>query len=158
MTRKDVPPTDESESERWRRNHEELIAELRVVQTGNQILFAFLLTVAFSARIEDTTTLQRCVYVGTLLATCVATALIIAPVSHHRILFRQGAKRGLVRTASRMAAVGLVFVLLAMSGALFLAVDMVAGRVWAESVTAVALVLTVLLWYLVPLGIWRRHR
>jgi len=45
----------ESEPERWKRNYADLLQELRVVQTGNQILFAFLLTVAFSARFAETT-------------------------------------------------------------------------------------------------------
>lgn len=141
----------ESEPERWKRNFDELLQELRVVQTGNQILFAFLLTVAFSARFVETTPLQRYVYVGTLIAATAATALIIAPVSHHRLLFRQGAKPHVVRMASRLAMASLACVVLAMSGALFLAVDFVMGNTWAAAVTAAAVAFHIVIWYVLPL-------
>ena len=41
---------DESQAERLDRNYAELLQELRVAQTGVQILFAFLLTIAFQQR------------------------------------------------------------------------------------------------------------
>lgn len=148
----------ESEPERWKRNFSELLQELRVVQTGNQILFAFLLTVAFSDRFADTTLLQRYVYVGTLLAATAGTALIIAPVSHHRLLFRQGAKPHVVRTASRLAMYGLACVMVAMSGALFLAIDIVMGNTWAAAVTAGTVLFNVFVWYAMPLRLkWREQ-
>ncbi|MBB6037275.1 DUF6328 family protein [Phytomonospora endophytica] len=141
----------ESERERWERNFGDLLQELRVVQTGNQILFAFLLTVAFSARFAETTTLQRYVYVGTLIAAALATGLIMAPVSHHRLLFRMGAKPHVVRLASVMATWGMVFVMAALAGALFLAVDIVMGDPWAASITASIVAFNVIVWYIVPL-------
>jgi hypothetical protein len=141
----------ESEQEQWKRNFAELLQELRVVQTGNQILFAFLLTVGFSAGFAETTPLQRYVYVATIIAAAAATTLIIAPVSHHRLLFRQGEKEHVVRTASRLAVWGLVFVMLAMLGALFLAVDYVMGNTWAAIVASIAVVFHVVFWYVLPL-------
>lgn len=50
---------DESSAERLTRNLNELLQELRVTQTGAQILTGFMLTVPFSARFEDLDTLQR---------------------------------------------------------------------------------------------------
>lgn len=141
----------ESEQERWKRNYADLLQELRVVQTGNQILFAFLLTVAFSARFSDTTAEQRYVYVGTLTAAAIATALIMAPVSHHRLLFRMGAKPHVVRMAARLAMWGLVFVMIALSGALFLAVDFVMGNTWAALITAGIVAFHLVVWYAIPL-------
>ena len=41
---------DETESERLDRNFGDLLQELRVAQTGVQILFAFLLTLPFTER------------------------------------------------------------------------------------------------------------
>ncbi|MEV0646691.1 DUF6328 family protein [Phytomonospora sp. NPDC050363] len=147
----EVPSQHESDADQWKRNFAELLQELRVVQTGNQILFAFLLTVAFSARFVETTALQRYVYVGTLVAATAGTAMIIAPVSHHRLLFRQGAKEQVVRMASRLAMYGLVCVMLALSGALFLAVDIVMGNTWASVITAGTILFHLIVWYVMPL-------
>ncbi len=93
----------ETEKQRWQRNFADLLQELRVAQTGVQILFAFLLTLPFSAGFDDTTQFQRDVYIVALLAAAGATAMIISPVAFHRALFRQGRKPELVRFAHRMA-------------------------------------------------------
>src|SRR5690349_19677592 len=99
---------DETPLERWDRNFTELLQELRVAQTGVQILFAFLLTLPFTNRFTAVTGFERGVYVVTLVAAAAATALLIAPVSYHRIVFRQGRKPQLVLIASRLAALGLL--------------------------------------------------
>lgn len=145
------PGVGETERERWQRNFTELLQELRVVQTGNQILFAFLLTLPFTNRFDQTTTTQRNVYLATLVATAIATILIIAPVSHHRILFRKGAKPEVVRTTSRLASAGLVFVLAAMAGALYLAVAVTSGASPAMAITIAVVVFGAGVWYLIPL-------
>lgn len=81
----------ETEKQRWQRNFADLLQELRVAQTGVQILFAFLLTLPFSNGFPDTSQFQKDVYVVALLAAAAATALIISPVAFHQALFRQGA-------------------------------------------------------------------
>ncbi|GLZ76685.1 membrane protein [Actinorhabdospora filicis] len=148
--------TGESEADRWKRNYHELLQELRVAQTGNQILFAFLLTVPFTQAFGTLVAYQRDVYVGTLLATGIATVLMITPVGMHRVLFRQGAKPQIVRLTSNLALAGLFFVLAAMSGALFLVVDMVVDRVWAAALAAVVVAVALAFWFGLPL--WLRHR
>lgn len=154
MTRNEPPPSagrNESELERWDRNLSELLQELRVAQTGVQILFAFLLTVAFSNRFARTDPMQKWVYVTTLLVTACATALLIAPVSYHRLFFRRGHKPEVVRAANRFAVSGLVFLLLAIVGTILLAVDAVAGATLAIVCAAVAAVVYTALWYALPL-------
>ena len=116
---------DETELERWDRNFTELLQELRVAQTGVQILFAFLLTLPFTNRFTQATETDRGVYVGTLVAAAAATALLIAPVSYHRLVFRKGRKPQLVQTGSTLAMLGLGCLLLAMLGAVFVVVDVV---------------------------------
>src|SRR5256714_6588449 len=96
----------EAPLERWDRNFSELLQELRVAQTGVQVLFAFLLTLPFTNRFERITGVQRGTYVVTLVAAAAATALLIAPVSYHRLVFRQGRKPQLVRTGSKQATLG----------------------------------------------------
>src|SRR3954471_6410283 len=103
---------DETDLERWDRNFTELLQELRVAQTGVQILFAFLLTLPFTNRFGDVSRLDEVVYVVPLVASASATAFLIAPVSGHRQVFRMGRKPELVQFASRLLPVGLaIFVI-----------------------------------------------
>jgi len=89
----------ETEDERADRRYAELLQELRVAQTGVQFLFAFLLTLAFTQRFVRITDFQLGLYVGTLVASAVAAALLIGPVPFHRIVFRRGLKPRLVAGA-----------------------------------------------------------
>jgi heme exporter protein D len=141
---------DESSLERWDRNFIELLQELRVAQTGVQILFAFLLTLPFTNRFGDISSLDKAVYVITLVASATATALLIAPVSDHRQVFREGHKPQLVRTASMLAQAGLAVLLVAMIGAVFLVLDVVAGLGWAVGLGVAITLLFLALWYVLP--------
>ena len=134
---------NESDKQRWDRNFADLLQELRVAQTGVQILFAFLLTLPFSSGFPDTTAFQKDIYVVALLAAAFATAMIISPVAFHRALFRQGRKPELVRFAHRMATGGLAFMLIAMVASVLLITDYLLN-VWA------AIILTVIAggWFL----------
>lgn len=145
------PLEDESEQERWQRNFADLLQELRVAQTGVQILFAFLLTMPFSARFEQTTLFQRDVYIVSLLAAAASTAMIISPVAFHRALFRQGRKPELVRFAHRMATGGLAFMLVSMVSAILLITDFVIGGWPAYLLTAVAGGCFLMFWVVLPI-------
>jgi hypothetical protein len=141
---------DETTLERWDRNFTELLQELRVAQTGVQVLFAFLLTLPFTNRFDKISEMDRITYVATVVAAAAATALLIAPVSYHRLVFRQGRKPQLVMIADRLAEFGLVCLLLAMMGAVFLAVNVVIGSPLAATVTAGLAGIYVFLWYVLP--------
>ena len=141
---------DETSLERWDRNFTELLQELRVAQTGVQVLFAFLLTLPFTNRFGTVTGLERITYVVTLIAAAAATALLIAPVGYHRMVFRQGRKPQLVEAGSVLATLGLGCLLVAMLGAVFLVVDVVLGSPLAAGLTAGLAGLYVFLWYLLP--------
>jgi Family of unknown function (DUF6328) len=141
----------ETELERVDRNLIELLQELRVAQTGVQILFAFLLTLPFTQRFTSITPFQRDVYFITLLLAAAATLFIIAPVAYHRILFRQHDKKHLVEVSNRLALVGLVFLALAMIGAILLITDVMFHEPLVAITVAVAAALFVLLWFVVPL-------
>lgn len=147
----------ETRQQHWNRNYDDLLQELRVVQTGNQILFAFLLAAVFAPGFADIDDFQRTVYVITLITTVAATALIIAPVGLHRMVFRRGAKPSIVRIASRLAVAGLTLVLVSICGALFLAIDVAVGRTAAVAVTSVAVVVHIVLWFVIPLTQRARH-
>jgi hypothetical protein len=149
------PRPGETEPERLDRNLSELLQELRVAQTGVQILFAFLLTLPFAARFGGVDQFQRVVYLVALLSATAATGMIIAPVAYHRMLFRRGRKPALVRSAHRMAWGGLGFLLVAMTGSVLLVVDFLAGRLLGVLLTALTTTWLVLLWGLLP---WLRRR
>lgn len=135
--------TEESEEERWQRNFNELLQELRVAQTGVQILFAFLLTLVFSARFTELSAFQKDVYLVALLSAAGSVSMIIAPVAYHRMLFRQRRKPEIVRMAHWMASAGLAFLLVSMVSSVFLVVDFIVNQ------TAAAIVATVVgLWFL----------
>src|SRR5829696_9966362 len=92
-----------TELERCDRHLSELMQEVRVAQTGVQVLFGFLLTVPFTPRFEELSSLQRTGYFATLAVAGLAAMLLIAPSSQHRVLFRCGDKPNLVRRANRYA-------------------------------------------------------
>ena len=145
---------NETEKQRWDRNFGDLLQELRVAQTGVQILFAFLLTMPFSAGFSKTTQFQQNVYLVALGAAAFAAAMIISPVAFHRALFRQGRKPELVQYAHRMATGGLAFTLIAMVASVLLITDYLLSFPAALVLTAVAAVVFLTFWAAVP---WLRH-
>ena len=133
------------------RNLAELLQEMRVAITGVQILFAFLLTLPFSARFEELGVFGTTVYAVTLLSTASATLVLIAPVSFHRTLFRQRRKEQLVAFADGSLLVGLALLLLGIAAAVLLVLDVVLGRWPAVVACGFVVTLGTVAWYLVPL-------
>ncbi|MDQ3646348.1 MAG: DUF6328 family protein, partial [Actinomycetota bacterium] len=75
----------ESKKERVDRELIELLNELRVALPGVQVLFAFLLAVPFTQRFAQVTTSQRAALFTALVATTIASILLIAPSTNHRL-------------------------------------------------------------------------
>jgi hypothetical protein len=141
----------ESTLERLDRNLVELLQEVRVIQTGVQVLFAFLLTAPLSVRFRDLSGAERIEYFATLLAAGAAAVLLIAPTAYHRILFRRGDKAYLVKVANRFALTGLACVGLAMVGALLLVTDVMFDGPIVGLTTVVAAAGCLACWCLGPL-------
>src|SRR3712207_3627646 len=137
------------------RNMVELLQEMRVAQTGVQILFAFLLSLSFTERFGDIDEVQRWIYVVTLLLTAVTTGLLVAPAAVHRMLFGQGVKPQTVRLGHRLSLVGLVSLVLTLTGAVLLVLDVAVGRTFAFWTSGVLAVLLAALWFVVPLPVRR---
>jgi hypothetical protein len=144
------PRRSETDAERWDRQLGELLQELRVALPGVQVLFAFLLTVPFTARFDEATQTQRVVYFLTLLCTAVATVVLMAPVALHRLRFRQGRKREIVEIAHRLTIAGLAALGLAVTGAVLLVTDVLFGMLTAVVTAGGALALIVALWWVMP--------
>lgn len=143
--------SDETEEEKLTRNLNELLQELRVTQTGVQILTGFLLTLPFTGRFQDLTDLQRDVYLAILCGSVVATGLIIGPVAFHRALFRQGERPWIVEAANHAARAGLLSLAMTTSGVVWLVFDLVTNRALAHVAGSLSLTFFAVLWAGVPL-------
>jgi Family of unknown function (DUF6328) len=139
-----VENTSEDREERTARELIELLQELRIVIPGVQILFAFLLTVPFSQGFTKLTTVQQYVFFATLLFTAAATALLIAPSAHHRLLFRQGVR-------NMLTILGLACLVPAMVGVVYVITDLIFDLTTALIVTVVMALSFLLLWFVLPL-------
>ena len=128
--------TGEDRQERTARELIELLNELRVILPGVQVLFAFLLMVPFTQRFPDLDDLETGVFYMTLLCTAVATALLIAPSAHHRMLWRGGRREQRLVLGNRLTIVGLNFLF---------------GLTAAVIVTALLALFFALLWFAFPL-------
>ncbi|WP_341956926.1 DUF6328 family protein [Microbacterium sp. LWH13-1.2] len=141
---------DETRNERADRNWEELLQELRVMQTGTQILTGFLLAVAFTPRFEDMDEFQRDVYVVLVALAAVATILALAPVGMHRALFGRRRKPELVRVAARIVKIDLVAIAALTIGVTTLIIDFTVNRAAGLIALVASLVGVLLLWIVLP--------
>ncbi len=142
----------ETEAQRDDRNVMELLNELRVVGIGVQVLFGFLLALPFANRFTKLYTAQRGLYLTTVTLAALSTALLVAPVAYHRLLFRRHEKESLVRVTNVMAIAGLVTVGLAVSCAVLLVASFVAPGVPAIVITAIVVCAFAGLWFALPLS------
>jgi SNF family Na+-dependent transporter len=134
---------DESENERMDRNWNELLQELRVTQTGTQILFGFLLAVAFQPQFGRLDQFQLAVYLILVVLAATTTALALAPVSLHRALFRRGQKAKVVRLGHNLVVLALIGVGLTLTGTTLLIFDVTIGRPQSFIAGAGALIMLV---------------
>jgi hypothetical protein len=141
---------NETETERLDRNWADLLQELRVAQTGVQLLTGLLLTVPFQSRFAEILPHQRVVYLITTALSVLATGLLIAPVILHRVLFRRHARLELVSAAQRFAILGLGTLGLAVIGVVDLIFDVVLGPTAGIVAAAVVLLLLTVLWVVLP--------
>jgi hypothetical protein len=140
----------ESRKERTTRRWNEMLQELRVAQTGVQVLTGFLLTVPFSQGFSDLDQSDKTAYLITVSASIVAAGLLIAPVAFHRVLFGRSEKEWLVNAANISARAGLAMLAITMAGVMFLVFHLVVGGVAAVLATSVTLALLAVLWLVVP--------
>jgi len=153
----DAEARGETPIQRADRAYGEILQEVRVAQTGVQILFAFLLALAFQARFASITGFQRGTYVVTLMLCAAATALLIAPAAFHRVVYRRKLKQHLVQAASRLALCGLVLLLLSLVSAVLLIMDVVLGLAPAIVLAAGVLGWFAGWWFVLPLRSRLQH-
>jgi hypothetical protein len=148
----------ESTRDRIDRNWSELLQELRVAQTGVQILTAFLLTLPFQPAFEELSESRTYVYVGVLLSAMLSMLFLLSPVALHRALFRRGLRPWLVETANVFSRGGLVLLVVANVGAVWLVLDAVLNVTAASIAAAVLVGFTTIGWLVLPVWVLRGRK
>jgi Family of unknown function (DUF6328) len=143
---------NETPTQRLDRNWSSLLQELRVVQTGVQLLTGFLLTVPFQDLFYAQDKVFHTVYLVTVVASVFATVLLLAPASMHRILFRRHKLEELIRASQHFALGGLVFLGVALTGVVVMVFELVIGRTAGWIAGGVSVLAFVFFWFVVP---WR---
>jgi hypothetical protein len=153
--RAEMPPGDpernETPIEQLDRNWTELLQELRVVQTGVQLLTGFLLTLPFDQRFTTLDSAQRSLYLATVTVAAASTVLLIAPVALHRALFRRHARGEQVALAHRLALAGSAMLGLAICGVVVLIFEVVAGTAPAIVAGVAAFAVVASAWVALPM-------
>lgn len=144
------PSDEESAKQRLDRNFNELLQELRVAQTGVQILLGFLLTMVFASRFSVVQDEELWLYATAVLLATLSMGLLMAPVPIHRLLFRRGFKPHLVRLTHVLMSAGLLALMLAVSCAVTLALTVALSPRLGVVLGAVVAVALLFLWYGVP--------
>ncbi|NLE81376.1 MAG: hypothetical protein GX610_17680 [Rhodococcus sp.] len=140
----------ETPAQRSTRNFNELLQELRVAQAGVQILFAFLLAVAFTEQYREGTTYVHAIHMVTVLFTTIAAAFLIAPAVWHRVLFQQGRRIHILALGTKFALIGMASLAAAMTGTVLLISEVVIGGWIALTLAGMTAVMFVSLWFVLP--------
>lgn len=149
---------DETPQERADRNWNEVQQELRVLQTGTQILTGFLLALAFQPAFSDLSEGQRAAYLTLVVLAALSSIIALAPVALHRGLFQQGAKPAVVRFGHVALLIALLTVSVLVVGVVAFVFDVVVGGATVWWVLLALSVLIVVLWVIVPAVIRARVR
>lgn len=157
----DVAPDDgrnETPTQRADRNWSELLQEFRVLQTGTQILAAFLLTLPFQQRFTSLPPFDVGVYLVLVFLAVIVTLLALAPVSLHRLLFRQRAKAELVALSSTLLIICLAAASLLFTGIVLFIIDFLLGPPAGIVAAGCVFVVLLVIWVVLPLAVRRQHR
>ncbi|MFD8418580.1 DUF6328 family protein [Streptomyces sp. NPDC059466] len=148
---------EETEEERADRKWGDLLQEIRVAQTGVQILFGFLLTVVFTPRYTQLEQVDRTIYIVTVVLGASATGALIGPVSLHRIVAGRRVKERAVVWASRMTLAGLVLLLATMTASLLLILRVATHDGYVPWIVTGIVAWYLVCWFAVPLWVRNRH-
>ncbi|WNO70659.1 DUF6328 family protein [Streptomyces sp. AM8-1-1] len=148
---------DETPDERADRQWGELVQEIRVAQTGVQIMFGFLLTVVFTPRFVTLSGTDKTIYMITVVLGAAAVGALIAPVAFHRIVSGRRIKPHAVQWASRLTFVGLLLLLATLVSALLLILRAATHDHIVPWIVSGVFAWYVLCWFVLPLWAKRRH-
>ncbi|MFE7548570.1 DUF6328 family protein [Streptomyces gardneri] len=148
----------ETEMERADRRWQEVIQEIRVVQTGVQILLGFLLTVVFTPHFQGLEQTDKTIYIVTVVLGSLATGALIGPVALHRIVAGRQIKPRAVIWAARLTLTGIVLLLATLTSALLLVLRVATGDdSYVPWIVAGVLAWYLLCWFALPLWVRTRY-
>jgi O-antigen/teichoic acid export membrane protein len=142
--------SDDAERTKLDRNFAELLQEIRVGQAGVQILFGFLLSIAFTNPYDHVSGAIKVIHLVTVMFAAAAVALLTAPAAWHRMLFRQRRRPVLVAAADQLASWGLGCLAVAMTGTIIVLASVVANMTIGIILGAVAAAGFAVLWLILP--------
>jgi tellurite resistance protein TehA-like permease len=146
---------NETPAERWDRNWSDIQQELRIVQTGTQILGGFLLTLPFQQRFRSLTELQETIYLVLVVLAVVVTVVALSAVATHRLVFRQRQKHELVRAGNVILLTALIASALLFAGTVLFVFDVVLGDRGGLIGGAAVFVGTAAVWTALPIALHR---
>lgn len=150
---------DETPAEQLDREWNELLQELRLTQTGLQLLSGFLLTLPFQGRFAELSQAQVAVFLSAVATATLATGLVVSPVVLHRRLFREHRKDVLVGLSHALARAGLGLLGLTIIAVTWLTFGFVLGEQWGPVAALAAAVVFAGLWLALPRTLApRKHR
>jgi hypothetical protein len=144
------PERDESPTERADRKWNDMLQELRVIQTGVQLTAGFLLTLPFQQKFQDLTGGQVNAYLALVILAAVITALVLSPVAIHRRLSGQHVKDRLVHASHVIVRLVLLLMALLVAGIVAFIYDVVVDLTGALLAGGTILVLLVVMMGIVP--------
>ncbi|MFE3883846.1 DUF6328 family protein [Streptomyces lydicus] len=147
----------ESPEERADRRWNELLQEVRVIQTGVQILFAFLLTVVFTPRFATLGPTDKVIYVVTVLLGAATTGALIGTVTFHRLVTGHRLKPETVVWASRLALLGIILLLATVASALLLILRIALHDSAVPWVVTGLVAWFVICWFVLPALVLRHY-
>ena len=148
---------NESPLERADRKWGDILQELRVLQTGVQLLAGFLLTLPFQQRFAALEDYQRDFYLVLVVLAGLTTALVLTPVATHRTLSGRQVKSRVVDAGGRMASFALGGVAVLVVGITTFTFDVVVDATWATIVGAAMGLVLVGLLLVYPRRLIRSH-
>ena len=152
MSRSASGSDEENQRERLDRELIELLNELRVVLTGVQVLFAFLLILPFTDRFQELVPTQQLMFAVAFTVTATASVLLMAPTAYHRIRFRQQDKEGMLRWANRFTITGVCLLAIAIGTIVLLVIDVIYELRAAAAIAGAVTALIAWAWFALPLS------
>jgi hypothetical protein len=132
----------ESKDEKLDRNWDELLQELRITQTGLQLLSGFLLTLPFTQVFSSLDQKQKALYLALVVISSLSVGLNLTPVMLHRRVFGEHVKDRVVRVGHVVSQLVIAGVAVLVTGTATLIFSVVAG--WAAGIAVAACLVVVL--------------
>ena len=141
---------NESIEERLDRNWNELMQELRVMQTGAQILAAFLVVLPFQTGFTALGHAERTFYLVLLVFSALLIILLVTPVAVHRHFFGQRVKATTVHMGHVISKLVVLGVGILVAGCVWFVVQVLYGALAGALIGGAVMVAAVFLLVLLP--------